>query len=151
MVKVSRILPHSRPCSFFVLNPAFFDLGSLHSLLWRNPRHVSSPSLAFDSVHQETLVLGRFTDYWNSSEQPRLLGTTENALGLSAYCKEKGIEYVVTDDKVSSSPPPYLASWKSYYWLWAVGGTKLWIPKAHCWCRVSFEIRNELFMVLIIF
>lgn len=32
-------------------------------------------------------------------QQPKLLGTTENALGLRDYCKEKGIEYVVTDDK----------------------------------------------------
>lgn len=32
-------------------------------------------------------------------QQPKLLGTVENALGLIPYCKEKGWELVVTDDK----------------------------------------------------
>lgn len=32
-------------------------------------------------------------------EQPRLLGTTENALGLRPFCKERGWELVVTSDK----------------------------------------------------
>lgn len=32
-------------------------------------------------------------------EEPKLLGTTENSLGLAPYCKEMGWEYVVTSDK----------------------------------------------------
>lgn len=35
----------------------------------------------------------------HASEEPRLLGTTENKLGLDKILKEKGHELVVTDDK----------------------------------------------------
>jgi len=35
----------------------------------------------------------------DAEEQPRLLGTTENKLGLESFMKERGIEFVVTDDK----------------------------------------------------
>ncbi|SCV69820.1 BQ2448_1214 [Microbotryum intermedium] len=35
----------------------------------------------------------------HAKEQPRLLGTTENALGLRDYCKEQGWEYVVSSSK----------------------------------------------------
>ena len=35
----------------------------------------------------------------HAEEQPRLLGTTENALGLRDWAKEKGIEFVVSSDK----------------------------------------------------
>ena len=32
-------------------------------------------------------------------QQPKLLGTVENALGLREFCKEKGWDLVVTADK----------------------------------------------------
>ncbi|BGP49232.1 formate dehydrogenase (NAD+) [Rhodotorula kratochvilovae] len=35
----------------------------------------------------------------HAEQQPKLLGTTENALGLRPYCKEHGIDLVVTSDK----------------------------------------------------
>jgi formate dehydrogenase len=35
----------------------------------------------------------------HATEQPKLLGTTENSLGLVPYCKAKGWELVVTSDK----------------------------------------------------
>ncbi|GAA6064167.1 hypothetical protein JCM10212_002989 [Sporobolomyces blumeae] len=35
----------------------------------------------------------------HAEEQPKLLGTTENALGLRDWAKAKGIEFVVTSDK----------------------------------------------------
>ncbi|GAA5913074.1 hypothetical protein JCM5296_001671 [Sporobolomyces johnsonii] len=35
----------------------------------------------------------------HAQEQPKLLGTTENALGLREWCQKNGHEYVVTSDK----------------------------------------------------
>ncbi|GAA5847431.1 hypothetical protein JCM9279_000477 [Rhodotorula babjevae] len=35
----------------------------------------------------------------HAEEQPKLLGTTENALGMRPYCEKNGIELVVTSDK----------------------------------------------------
>ena len=35
----------------------------------------------------------------HAKEQPKLLGTVENALGLREFCKEKGWDLVVTADK----------------------------------------------------
>lgn len=34
-----------------------------------------------------------------AQEEPRLLGTTENCLGLREYCKKNGHELIVTSDK----------------------------------------------------
>lgn len=51
---------------------------------------VSSDSLGPDLIHTLTGCL---------EQQPRLLGTTENALGLQDLCKERGWDLVVTSDK----------------------------------------------------
>ncbi len=34
-----------------------------------------------------------------AKEQPKLLGTVENALGLGEFCKDKGWDLIVTSDK----------------------------------------------------
>jgi hypothetical protein len=42
----------------------------------------------------------QLTELALNSQQPKLLGTTENSLGLKPYCDEQGWEYVVTSSKV---------------------------------------------------
>lgn len=49
--------------------------------------------------HFPTCLLRPDLWLWLVRQQPKLLGTTENALGLKEFCEKKGWDLVITADK----------------------------------------------------
>jgi len=83
-------LPNSRTSS----NIADFALPGLI------PTIPSSPSVFVAPLLSRPQILAILYDGGkHAEEQPKLLGTTENALGLKDWAKEKGFEFIVTSDK----------------------------------------------------
>ncbi|RDX55077.1 NAD-dependent formate dehydrogenase [Lentinus brumalis] len=87
----------------FGLSQSHIRRGLLSSASSRSPRLLNStrlaPSLSYQSIAGMKVLAVLYSGGEAAQQEPRLLGTTENQLGIREWLEKKGHEFIVTDDK----------------------------------------------------